>query len=135
MGCTIAALAICDDLAIGGHARVAVHLLEIGGRLEVALGRQIARPLDMDGARNCSAAPGAHGCSAVFAVGSRVEDDGVLARQRIPDVAPRRQRPLDALAGPIACRRRARVAGRRTVLARPRAESTVEQAYRRMSEV
>ncbi len=135
MGGAVAALTIRNDLAVGCHARVRIHLLQLVGRLELALRGQISGPFDVDGVWNRAAALGANGGAAVLAVAPGIDDHRIRPRDRISNLAPRRQCMRFAPARPLACRRWSGVARDWQPGPRPRPKPAIEHAGRRVAEV
>ena len=81
----IAALAIGDHLAVGRDAGIFVHLFQFGGRLVVAIGGEVARPLDVNGARDRATSRGTNRGTAVLAVRTSVENRDLALVQPIGD--------------------------------------------------
>ena len=135
MGGAVAALAVGDDFLVGRDAGGFVHGAQLVGRLERAVGAEVAGPLDVHGAGDRAAALGAHGRAVVLAVAARVEDHDVRAAEPLLDVAPGRDRLLLRHAGPAALGRRRGLARHRQARADPGAEAAVEDLHARMAEV
>ena len=104
----VAALAVRHDLAVRRHAGLLVHRAQLGGRLERAVGPEVARPFEVHRAGNRAAARRAHGRAAVLAVAARVEDARVAGwPRRVVHVLPGRD-ALRASACPVHVVRRRR---------------------------
>src|SRR3954453_20774734 len=102
VGGAVAALAVGDDFLVGRDAGRLVPRTELVGRFELAVGGEVARPLDVNRTRDGAAAPGADGGAAVLPVGPCVDDRGAGIAETRLDVAPRCERAGLRRAGPRA---------------------------------
>src|SRR5687768_8877330 len=134
MCCAITALAVGHDLALGADAGPHVHLLQLIGGLERAVGCEVVRPLEMNGPGDSAAARGSYCRAAIFAVAARIDDDRVLTTEAIVHVAPARENRFVARAGPVGRLRLGRQLCDRQAFSTPRVEAAIEQARVRMAE-
>src|SRR5262245_34647896 len=84
----ITTLAVGDYRSVRRHAGRLVHRAQLAGGLEMSGGREIPRPLDVNGARHVTAASGADQRAAELFVASRVENHRVAASDRRSDITP-----------------------------------------------
>ena len=134
MRCAVAALAIGDDFCVRRDTRAFVHLLQLRGGLERAIGAQVVRPFEMDGARNGAASRGPHRGAAVFSVAARVEDDRSRRAEAIANVAPVGENLVVTRARPLGRHRLDRFLRDRQPSRDPGLIAAIEHARIRMAE-
>src|SRR5207245_11618785 len=120
----IAALAVGDDLALGRDARLRVHRAQLADGTVAAVAGEIARPLDVDGPGNRTAARGADELASVLGAGADVDDRHVGTIDRSEDVLDGGEPLRMALDGELRGRGLDGVARERPALVAPAPDAT-----------
>jgi hypothetical protein len=127
VGAAVAALAVCDHLALRRHAEIGVHRLQFGRRLEPAGRIEVVGPFEVDRAGNGAATGGPHQRAVVLFRGPRIDDHHALAAEARVDVAPGGHDVLPPRPVPLGRDRRDELVADRPLLPGPRVEAAIEQ--------